>query len=57
VVIADIAPGVVGSVRVDSEEWRASASSSEPIPAGTAVRISEVEGPRVIVVPTKEHTS
>lgn len=57
VVLADIGPGVVGTVRIDSEEWRASAPSSEVITAGTAVRVTEMEGTRVVVVPTKERTS
>lgn len=54
-VVADIGPGVIGTVHIDSEEWRASGAATEPIPAGTLVRVTEMEGTRVIVVPTKEH--
>jgi len=56
VVLDEIRPGTVGTVRIDSEEWRASAPSSEVIPAGEAVRVTEMEGTRVVVIPTKEHT-
>lgn len=48
-VIEDIAAGTTGMVRVDREEWRAESQGHEPIPAGTKVRIAEVEGTRVIV--------
>lgn len=52
-VIEDIAAGTVGMVRVDREEWRAEAQGREPILTGTAVRIAEVEGTRVIVTPVE----
>ena len=52
-VIEDIDAGAGGMVRVDREEWRAEAQGGEPIPAGTAVRIAEVEGTRVIVIPVE----
>jgi membrane protein implicated in regulation of membrane protease activity len=39
----------LGLVRVDREEWRAQSSDGSPIPAGTTVRVAEVQGTRVIV--------
>lgn len=57
IVLEDIQPGLSGRVRVDQEEWRADSDDRSAIPAGTMVRISEVQGTRVIVHPTKEHTS
>lgn len=60
VVLEDIAATGMGMVRVDREDWRAESTGSDAILAGTAVRIAEVEGTRVIVTPvdsTKEHTS
>ena len=52
--IDDIGAGIV---RIDSEEWRAGAAVSGPIPAGARVRVTQVEGTRVIVIPTEEHAS
>lgn len=57
IVLEDIQPGLSGRVRVDQEEWRADSGDRSAIPTGTMVRISEVQGTRVIVHPTKEHTS
>lgn len=60
VVLEDIAAAGMGMVRVDREDWRGESAGAEAIPAGTAVRIAEVEGTRVIVTPVdpnKEHTS
>jgi membrane protein implicated in regulation of membrane protease activity len=59
-VLEDIAPGGMGMVRVDREDWRAEAPGGSNLPAGTPVRITEVEGTRVIVAPiesNKEQTS
>lgn len=39
----------LGMVRVDREEWRAQSTDGTPIPAGTVVRVAEVQGTRVIV--------
>ena len=39
----------LGLVRVDREEWRAQSSDGTPIAAGSAVRVAEVQGTRVIV--------
>jgi membrane protein implicated in regulation of membrane protease activity len=49
-VVEDI-PGdaELGMVRVDREKWRAQSTDGAPIPAGTIVRVAEVQGTRVIV--------
>jgi membrane protein implicated in regulation of membrane protease activity len=50
VVLRDIpAGGDVGLVRVDREEWRAQSTDGSAIPIGTAVRVADVQGTRVIV--------
>jgi membrane protein implicated in regulation of membrane protease activity len=50
VVLSDIpAGGDVGLVRVDREEWRAQSTDGSAIPTGTAVRVADVQGTRVIV--------
>lgn len=46
-----------GLVRIDHEEWRADSADRSPIAAGTTVRVAAVEGTRVLVVPSKEHSS
>lgn len=56
VVIDEIAPNHPGMVRVDLEEWRAVTSDRSALAVGTEVVISEVEGTRIIVTPTKEHS-
>jgi len=57
-VLTDITATVAGVVRIDAEEWRASGQAGHPeIPAGTPVWVAEVEGTRVVVTPTKEHSS
>lgn len=49
-VVGDIPGGTeLGLVRIDREEWRAQSSDGTPIPAGTTVRVAEVQGTRVIV--------
>jgi membrane protein implicated in regulation of membrane protease activity len=53
VVLEDIAAGQMGLVRVDREDWRAEAPGHSTLPAGTSVRITEVEGTRVIVTTTQ----
>lgn len=57
VVLHEIRPGQLGVVRVDQEEWRAEAVGGGSIAAGTLVKISEVEGTRVLVTTDKEHAS
>jgi membrane protein implicated in regulation of membrane protease activity len=39
----------LGMVRVDREKWRAQSTDGAHIPAGTVVRVAEVQGTRVIV--------
>jgi membrane protein implicated in regulation of membrane protease activity len=41
--------GDVGLVRVDREMWRAQSTDGSAIPTGTAVRVADVQGTRVIV--------
>lgn len=49
--VLDDIPGEaeLGMVRVDREEWRAQSTDGSPIPAGTIVRIADVQGTRLIV--------
>jgi len=54
-VLEAIEPDHLGMVRIDREEWRAEASDHSSLPAGTPVQVTQVEGTRVIVTPTKEH--
>ncbi len=54
-VLEAIEPGQLGLVRIDREEWRAEASDRSTVPAGATVEVTQVEGTRVIVTPTKEH--
>jgi membrane protein implicated in regulation of membrane protease activity len=49
IVLQDIAPSVVGRVKVGGDEWRAEAPVA--IAKGTRVRVLRVEGTRVIVEP------
>ena len=53
-VLEGIEPGHVGLVRVDREEWRAEATDRAAIASGTVIRVTDVEGTRVIVTPTEE---
>lgn len=46
--------GELGLVRVHREEWRAESFDGSPIPVGAVVRVAEIEGTRVIVLPTGE---
>jgi membrane protein implicated in regulation of membrane protease activity len=55
VVLEPIAAGETGLVRVDREEWRAESGIGQELAAGTSIRVTEVRGTRVVVVP--EHTS
>lgn len=57
IVLEEILPGHLGLVRVDREEWRAESGDDTPIAEGAQVRISEVQGTRVIVTPSKETSS
>ncbi|HEX4867087.1 MAG TPA: NfeD family protein [Acidimicrobiales bacterium] len=56
-VLEAIAPGHPGLVRVDREEWRADAADRSAIAEGSEVRVTDVQGTRVIVTLDKEHLS
>ena len=45
--------GEVGMVRVGREEWRAESGDQTPISNGTRVRVTEVTGTRVVVLPSQ----
>jgi membrane protein implicated in regulation of membrane protease activity len=55
-IVLDEIPGrhELGLVRVHREEWRAESLDGSQIPLGAAVRVAEVEGTRVLVVPIDE---
>ena len=53
-VLEGIEPGHLGLVRIDREEWRAEASERVAVPSGTSIRVTDVEGTRVIVTPIEE---
>ncbi|HEY8546006.1 MAG TPA: NfeD family protein [Acidimicrobiales bacterium] len=46
--------GELGLVRVHREEWRAESFDGSPIPSGAVVRVAEIEGTRVIVLPVDD---
>ena len=55
-VLRDI-PGAVGDtglVRLDREEWRAESMIGVPIPAGSRVLVSRVDGTRLVVLPLED---
>jgi len=43
--------GGTGTVRLDRETWRAEAGMRVPIPAGSTVLVTRVEGTRLVVLP------
>lgn len=47
-------PAELGLVRVGREEWRAESRDGRSLPAGTNVRVVDVQGTRVIVWPVDE---
>jgi membrane protein implicated in regulation of membrane protease activity len=53
-VLEAIEPGHLGLVRINREEWRAEAADRSAVPLGTPVRVTDVEGTRLIVTPTEE---
>jgi membrane protein implicated in regulation of membrane protease activity len=55
-VLEAIEPGHLGLVRIDREEWRAEARDRAAVPTGAAIQVTDVEGTRVIVIPTEENT-
>lgn len=54
-ILEDVPPGQheLGLVRIHREEWRAESVDGNPIPAGTPVRVLDVQGTRVIVHPVE----
>ena len=54
IVLEGIRPGHSGLVRVNREEWRADTADRSEIAAGEHVRVTDVQGTRVIVTPSKE---
>ena len=57
VVLEAIGVGELGTVRIDREEWRAVAVGGVAVGVGEQVVITEVEGTKVVVQPTKEQSS
>lgn len=57
IVLEEILPGELGVVRVNREEWRAESADNTPFSEGASIRVTEVEGTRVIVTTNKEHAS
>jgi membrane protein implicated in regulation of membrane protease activity len=51
IVVADIPSTGNGMVRLESEQWRAESGTSTPIPAGSTVLVTRVDGTRLVVVP------
>ncbi|HVL28473.1 MAG TPA: NfeD family protein [Acidimicrobiales bacterium] len=49
--------GETGLVRLDREEWRAESLVGVPIPAGSTVLVSRVDGTRLVVLPLDEPSS
>lgn len=43
--------GSTGVIRIEREEWRAESFTGEPIPLGSTVLVSRVDGTRLVVVP------
>ncbi|MFN2505108.1 MAG: NfeD family protein [Acidimicrobiales bacterium] len=56
VVLRDIpaSAGATGMVRLDREEWRAESAMGVPIPTGSTVLVSRVDGTRLVVLPLEE---
>ncbi|HEX2273086.1 MAG TPA: NfeD family protein [Acidimicrobiales bacterium] len=50
-------PGETGLVRLDREEWRAESMIGVPIPSGSTVLVSRVDGTRLVVLPLEEPSS
>lgn len=53
IVLEDIPSGDTGLVRIDREEWRAEPREANALVAGTRIRVIDVVGTRVIVVPAE----
>jgi membrane protein implicated in regulation of membrane protease activity len=56
VVVDSIGPGDTGLVRIDREEWRAESADGSAFDIGARVRVVEVRGTRVLVVPQEDPT-
>jgi membrane protein implicated in regulation of membrane protease activity len=56
-VLEPIEPDHLGLVRVEREEWRAESADRSPLPVGTSITVAEVQGTRVIVTPSEEHSA
>lgn len=54
--LESIAEGDTGLVRIDREEWRAEGEDGQDLPAGIRIRVVEVRGTRVVVVPEPSPT-
>ena len=54
VVLEHIAPGETGLVRVEREEWRAESADGRVLVPGTPIRVREVVGTRVVVLPAQD---
>ena len=50
-------PGETGLVRLEREEWRAESLIGVPIPSGSTVLVSRVDGTRLVVLPLEEPSS
>ena len=47
-------PGGTGLIRLEREEWRAESATGLPIPAGSTVFVSRVDGTRLVVLALDE---
>lgn len=55
VVLSEIRPFVTGLIKLNGQEWSASAGDGDTvIPAGTKVKVKGIEGVKAIVVPSEE---
>ncbi len=54
VVLEHIAAGETGLVRIDREEWRAESGDGRVLIPGTPIRVREVVGTRVVVLPAQD---
>jgi membrane protein implicated in regulation of membrane protease activity len=48
-------PGAIGHVRLAGESWRAVSGNDHPIPAGTRVLVTAVQGTTLVVWPADGH--
>ncbi len=55
-VVQEIGPGsgATGVIRLDREEWRAESLTGMPIPKGSTVLVTRVDGTRLVVLPLEE---